>query len=78
MLTVQRLADIACRHDTAMADAMLAACVERALRTGEALVPRHRPCKRHRLGTTADPFSGVDWERLVRCNADIRSLFCRR
>lgn len=72
MLTIQQIADIAARHDTAIADATLSACVMRALRTGERLRPRHR-ARRRRRGERPD--DDVDWARMVRTNADIPALF---
>ena len=72
MLTVQQMADIAARHATAMADAMIAACLAWSLRVGEPLtVPRRAsmPTPSYEADATAD---GTDWERMVRTNTDTR------
>lgn len=70
MLSVQQLAEIAARHLTRMADAMVAACVARSLELGEPLEvrePRQRPAF---VGTR--PEEDVDWERMVWGNSDSR------
>jgi len=40
---LQEILDIASRHDGDVADAMVRACVEKALETGERIVPPRRP-----------------------------------
>ena len=76
MLTVQQMLDIAARHFTAMADAMVAACVAKAIEEGLPLVVPERPSgKRTRGGAPARPApSGerVEWRRLVERNSDTR------
>lgn len=62
-VTINQLAAIAARHLTRMVDAMIAACVAKALETGEPLdVPeRHaRPAY-----AAPAPTEDVDWERLM-------------
>lgn len=74
-MTIQQLAEIASRHFTAMADAMIAACVARAIATGEPLVvPEHAARPRPAYVSRAD--EGVDWERMVRGNSDTRRMHC--
>lgn len=77
MLSIQRLAEIAARHPTAMADAMVAACIARHLRTGEPLsmperkaFPRPAPC------LPVGDSDRVDWVRMVEGNADTREMHC--
>lgn len=76
MPTLQRMAEIAARYATAMADAMLAACAVRADRTGEPLaVPRRaktREGNKQQLAPGSD--GGLDWERMVRSNRDTRLM----
>ena len=73
MLTLQQLLEIACRHTTTMSDAMVAACVARALLTGEPLrLPGDRKPPSARVG--ARPMPEVDWERMVRLNSDTRGM----
>lgn len=74
MLTLRQIAEIAARHLTAMADAMLAACVEKALATGERLVlpERARP---ERGGKGEHPVGDLEddqWRRMVEDNGDTR------
>lgn len=72
MLSLQQLLDIACRHATAMSDAMVCACVGRALETGEALrMPRgHAPF----VVRVERPEERIDWELIVRGNSDTRLM----
>ncbi len=71
MLTLQQMLDIACRYATAMADAMVAACLGRAVETGERLLmPRGHPTPTGRVGTR--PAESIEWERMVRGNSDTR------
>lgn len=67
-MTLQALAEIAARHQTRMADAMLAACAERACRTGEPLDPpeRRRRPRRERGARPGEP--EPDWDRVMREN----------
>lgn len=70
-MTLQELLDIACRYLTSMADAMVAACLQKAVETGERLdlggFPEPAPRR------AARPVEEVDWERMVRCNTDTRT-----
>lgn len=69
-MTLQTLLELACRHETAMADAMVAAVVAKAQETGERLenVPRRRLAEtRHELTI---PYSA--WRRYVERNSDTR------
>lgn len=71
MLSVQQLADIATRHLTRMADAMLLACAARAVETGEPL----RIPEREARGTPtrgARQVEHVAWRRMVERNGDTR------
>lgn len=72
MLTVSDLARIASRHATRMADAMIAACVRHALETGEKFDVPLREVMPPRRG--ARPEERVDWERMVRSNAETRAM----
>lgn len=72
-MTIQELADIAARHFTRMADAMIAACVERAIATGQALlVPERRA--QGRASARLEDLTEAEWERMVRGNSDTRRL----
>ena len=76
MLTVQQMIDIAARHFTAMADAMVAACVAKALEDGLPLSVPERPSGRSPGGgaparAVLDGGS-VEWQRLVEGNSDTR------
>lgn len=77
-MTINELARIAARYLTAMADAMLRACVAKAVETGEPLeVPErghagHRPEKRPDAGPTDD-----EWRRMVEGNTDTRAAWKR-
>lgn len=63
-MTINELAAIAARHMTRMADAMIAACVARALVTGEPLdIPERRLEPRPAYVAHAD--EDVDWARLM-------------
>lgn len=71
-MTLNQLAAIAARHVTRMADAMIAACVARALETGEPLDIPERPRRGRSRGkrpaiVTLDEPDG-DWDRLMREN----------
>ena len=72
-MTVQQMLGIACRYSTAMADAMVCACLQWSVDTGQALdlCPRaYSVCRGDR--PTDDP----DWERLVSENTDSRWNHC--
>lgn len=63
-MTINELAAIAARHMTRMADAMIAACVARALITGEPLdIPERRLEPRPAYVAPAEP--DPDWARLM-------------
>ena len=70
-MTLQELLDIACRYLTSMADAMVAACLQKAVETGERLVLIGSPEPAPRR--EARPEEDLDWERMVRCNTDTRT-----
>lgn len=73
MLTVQEMFDIAARHMTAMADAMVAACVVWSVETGEPLaIPR--TAREARPPAIVRPAEGVDWRRMVEGNSDTRLM----
>ena len=69
MLSLQKLVEIAARHFTPMADAMVAACVAKAVETGEALDIPEKGAGRIR---GERPAEDVDWERMVTGNGDTR------
>lgn len=72
-MTIQQMADIAARHFTRMADAMIAACVALSLETGEALrIPERAKGKRARA--TYEDAEARMFERMVRTNSDTRSF----
>lgn len=77
MLTLQEILDIACRHLTPMADAMVRACVQRAQDTGERIrePTRPRPTTKS-IDSYEIDFDDVDWERLMRENSDTRWNHC--
>lgn len=67
MMDVQDLLDIAMGHRTAMADAMIVACFQRAHELGVVLsVSRMRE----------RPGEALDWERMVSGNRDTRGMHC--
>ena len=70
MLSLQHLARIAARYFTPMADAMITACVAKAVETGQTLVVPERGQAQCARGMR--PLEDVDWESLVRGNADSR------
>lgn len=76
MLSLQQLVDIAARHATAMADAMLRACVQRAVETGAPLRLTGEGASRKARGiarvSPPTPADDVDWERMVTGNRDTR------
>lgn len=72
-MTVQQMADIAARHFTRMADAMIAACVALSLETGEAL----RIPERVQSGASRIAYEDAEarmFERMVRGNSDTRAF----
>lgn len=69
MPDISHLAAIASRYATRMADAMIAACVRRAVETGEHLrIPERAAIPRR----GRRPAEDVDWERMVRGNREVR------
>lgn len=77
MLTAQQLVEIAWPHPTAMADAMLLACLRWSVRNGRPLdLPRDRPRPPRRRGgrraPEARPGEHVPWRRMVEGNSDSR------
>ena len=77
-MTIQELAEIAARHHTRMADAMIAACVRHSLETGERLViperkaGKRRPRKRQ---ATEDELSHEEWRVMLEHNAEVRAAW---
>lgn len=75
-MTISELARIAARYFTAMADAMIRACVSKAVETGESLeVPERghagrRPERRPDSEPTED-----EWRRMVEGNSDTRAAW---
>ena len=71
MLTLQQMVDIAVRYDTLIAHALIRACVEKALATGEPLVVPVR-----RVAPDPDPFVIVEdeetrgWRRMMETNRE--------
>ena len=70
-MTLQQIAYIAARHFTRMADAMIAACVECAIRTDEALRIPERTSGGGARATYEDAEARM-FERMVRTNSDTR------
>lgn len=73
-MTLIDLMAIALRYTTAMSDAMVDACIERAGRTGE---PLFEPQRRQRARHGKRPTEDVDWEKMVRGNRDSRPSWKR-
>ena len=72
MLTLQQIAEIAARHLTAMADAMIAAVIEKAARTGEALSLPERELHAMAARPVDVTRPGKEWQTLVEQNSDTR------
>lgn len=72
-MTIQEMADIAARHFTRMADAMIAACVACAYATGQALLVPERKAQ-GRASARLEDLTEAEWERMVRGNSDTRRL----
>ena len=68
-MTLIDLMAIALRYTTAMSDAMVDACIERAGRTGE---PLFEPQRRQRARRGKRPKEEIDWERMVTDNREVR------
>ena len=73
-MTLIDLMAIALRYTTAMSDAMVDACIERAERTGE---PLFEPQRRQRARRGKRPTEEIDWEKMVRGNRDSRPSWKR-
>ena len=75
-MTINQLAAIAAKYLTVMADAMIVACVAKALETGEPLVVPERAAGRRPayVGYVYD--EEPDWERMVRGNSDTLEMHC--
>lgn len=75
-MTISELARIAARYFTAMADAMIRACVSKAVETGERLeLPERKPAKvRGKSFDLAqfDEMSDEEWRRMCEGNSDTR------
>lgn len=74
MLTIQALAEIAFRYETATSDAMIVACVQRHYLTGEPLALPVRPTSSARRGER--PADGAPWREYVERNGDTRLNHC--
>lgn len=76
MPDISQLAAIASRYATRMADAMIRACVSKAMETGERLeLPERKPAKlrgKRFDRILLDEMSDEDWERMVRGNREVR------
>lgn len=77
-MTINELVQIAARHLTAMSDAMIAACVRKALETGERLdIPaRKRPTAQrglHAAQIILDEMDDEDWRRMCEGNRESRA-----
>lgn len=68
-MTLIDLMAIALRYTTAMSDAMVDACIERAGRTGE---PLFEPQRRQRARRGKRPTEEIDFDRMMRGNREIR------
>lgn len=82
-MDVQELLDIAMRHATAMSDAMIVACFQRAHEMGKVLRVPTRPENTkptrmaHTPGTTSRlALDAGEYERMVRDNSDTRRNHC--
>ena len=72
-MTVQEMLDIAGRHFTAMADAMISACVNWAVRNKKPLrIPERDASARRPEKRPADELDDAEWRRLVEGNSDTR------
>lgn len=74
-MTLQDLFNIACRHLTAMADAMRAACLTKAYETGEPIVLRRDAQAQRARGKAAARAAAdeeTDRRRMVEGNTDTR------
>ena len=75
MPTVQQMLEIAMRHATAMADAMIIACFAKANEDGYALIlPGVKAAAV--AGAGERPAEDVDWARMVAQNSDTRHNHC--
>ena len=76
-MTIHELARIACRYQTAMADAMIEACKEKAAETGERIdIPewRIKSCRpRLYRRVDDDEMSDEDWRRMCEGNRESRA-----
>jgi len=76
MLTIQEMFDIAMRYATAMADAMVAACVAKSVELGVRLEKPRAPRPRPFAASACQPPDDVDWERMVVGNTDTARNHC--
>ena len=67
-MTLIDLMAIALRYTTAMSDAMVDACIERAGRTGE---PLFEPQRRQRARRGKRPTEEIDFDKMMRGNREI-------
>lgn len=68
-MTLIDLMAIALRYTTAMSDAMVDACIERAGRTGE---PLFEPQRRQRARRGKRPTEEIDFDKMMRGNREVR------
>ena len=72
-MTLQQIADIAARHFTRMADAMIAACIARSIEVGESLkIPEREKTPGGTL--SYEDTKTLMFERMMRSNSDTRSF----
>lgn len=68
-MTLIDLMAIALRYTTAMSDAMVDACIERAERMGE---PLFAPQRRQRAKRGKRPTEEIDFDKMMRGNCEVR------
>lgn len=72
-MTIAELARIAARYLTSMADAMIKACVAKAVETGERLdVPERGHAERRPERRPDGGLADDEWRRMVEGNSDTR------
>lgn len=76
MLSLQDFANIAARHATATARAMVRACIVRAYATGEPLrVPAHAARRPDAVPRDADGPAFEEWRRMCERNRETRAAW---
>ena len=73
MLSTQQLADIASKHFTRMADAMIAACIKHAVETGEKFDIPERIVMPRRRGKRPRK-KRHDYKRMMESNGETRAM----